>query len=111
LELEDNNMEQKQQLAQRAVTWFARYVAALSAEQTVDAEDCRRHLASLGVWVESHAHAFDEKEFDVAEAASLIREVRRALKSGDGDKARQYLETLREAGFDLRLGCDCEVTR
>ena len=52
----------RKQLAERQVTWFARYVAALSTGNLPDAEDCKRQLATLGIWVEASSRVFSARE-------------------------------------------------
>ena len=37
------------------MTWFARYLAALS---TGNYEDCKRQLATLGIWVDAASRIF-----------------------------------------------------
>jgi hypothetical protein len=53
-------------LADRQVTWFARYVAALSSSNLADAADCQRQLATLGIWVEASSRVFADAPAPVA---------------------------------------------
>ncbi len=50
--------QRRRQLLDRQMTWFARYLAALSTGNYDDAEDCKRQLATLGIWVDAASRIF-----------------------------------------------------
>ncbi|MGZ0174302.1 MAG: hypothetical protein ACKVHE_32770 [Planctomycetales bacterium] len=58
----------KKSLADRQVTWFARYVAALASGNHPDAADCQRQLATLGIWVEASSRIFADAPAPLANA-------------------------------------------
>ena len=99
-------MQTRNTLPQRRVTWFARFVAAEDAGNTEDAEDCRRHLATLGIWVDVARPPDNRRDAEAQSATHEIRQACNSLSHGDHDTAHRHLQGLRDLGLDIRLASD-----